>query len=114
MAITGSQLGQLRPAVTTPVSIYSPAVDIETQLTHMIIANATFFPAKFSLYHDDDGTVYTVDTVLYPAITVNQQNAITLPLAKVFMNNSAGNLAVQTDTADALTFTLYGFEKTLT
>lgn len=114
MAITGSQLGQLRPAVTTPVSIYSPAVDIETQLTQLVVANATAAPAKFSLYHDDNGTVYTVDTVLYPAITVNLSNSITLPLFKLFMNNSAGNLAVQTDIANALTFTLYGFEKTLT
>lgn len=114
MAITGSQLGQLRPAVTTPVSIYSPAVDIEAQLTQLIIANSTTSPAAFSMYHDDDGTVYDADTILYPEIIVNPKNAISLPLSKVFANVAAGNFAVQTDTANALTFTLYGLEKTLT
>lgn len=112
MAIVGKQLAQVRPGVTSPVSLYSPGANIETQITAIIICNTTAAVASFSLYHDDDGTTYDADSQLYPAIPVAANDSITLTFERgYFMNNAAGNLAAQSSVADALNFTVSGLEK---
>ena len=112
MAINGSQLGQLRPANTTAASLYSPASG-ETQVTALHISNTSAAAATFRVFHDDDGTTYDETTALYWDVTVAAGDAVTITWDKgLYMNDATGNLAVRTSVADALTFTLYGLEKT--
>ncbi len=113
MAINGSQLGQLRPGDTTAAAVYSPAASTEAQITAIHIANTSATPARFRLFHDDDGTTYDETTALYWDVLVPVGDAISIFFDRgFFMNDSTGNLAVRTDIASALTFTVSGLEKT--
>ena len=111
MAQVLRQLGQNRPAGTSPVSIYSPAASTQTIIRTILICNTTGSAADFSIYHDDDGTTYDESTALYFAeqLAANTTREI---LVHILANDENGNIAVQTDTGNALTFTLYGYEET--
>ena len=111
MALQEKQLGQARPAGTTAVSIYSPGAGVTAIIRNVTVTNTTGLAANFSLYHDDDGTTYDQTTALYYTVRIEKNQTISLT-AFMAMNNSSGNLAVQTDTANALTFTVYGAEAT--
>ena len=101
------QLGQVRPGVTTAVSILSEVRPWEVDL--IVICNTTDQPADFSVYHDSDGSTYDATTALMYQAAINPNDTVhyepMIPIANVDGN---GNLAVQTDTASALTFTIYG------
>jgi len=109
MAFQEKQLGQLAPANTTAASIYSPGTDTTGIITNITVANTTASSAKFRIFVDDDGTTYSAATALYYDVPIlaNQTVAITTYIA---MNDSTGNLAVRTDTNDAITFTVFGAE----
>lgn len=105
------QLGQSRPNLTTAASLYSPAASVEAAF-RILICNTTAASAKYSIYLDDDGTTYDETTALAFSQDIGANETISFPPSndKIVMNNSSGNLAVQTDTADALTFTILGEE----
>lgn len=111
MAHTVTQLGQSRPANTTAVSAYSPGVDTEAVVHNVIVCNTSGSVAKFRLFLDLDGTTYDEGTALAWDEAVAADSTYIFEV-KLTMNNSAGNLAVRTDTANALTFTLNGEEFT--
>ncbi len=108
------ELGQVR-AITagTPVSIYSPAAGVEASNLQLNICNQTGTAAFFRVFKDDDGTTYDETTALRfgasgspDDLPANSTRVISIGP----MNNSAGNLAVDTETTNALTFTLHGIE----
>ena len=111
----GRMLGQARPANTNAVSIYSPAGNARAEVLQIVICNTTSSAATFRIFHDDDGTTYDQTTALYYDKTVAANDTL-----RVYPNdppgfamvNAAGNLAVRTDTNNALTFTVYGNEIT--
>lgn len=111
MAFTTKQLGQLRPANTTAASIYSPAANTVTQIKTIIVCNTTSSSASYRIFLDDDGTTYDESTALYWDISLpgNTTESIEVNLA---MDDSTGNLAVRTSSANALTFTAFGAETT--
>lgn len=111
MALAEQQLGQLRPANTTAASIYSPGVGVTTIVKTIILCEVLGGAATFRIFHDDDGTTYDEDSALYwdSPIAANQTIEISTFIA---MDDSNGNLAVRTDTADAINFTVYGAEIT--
>lgn len=114
MATLGTQLGQLRPADTNAASVYSPAADVTTEVTSIVIANTTALAAAFRLFLDDNGTTYDQTTALYYDHSVAANDSITLPESGVggwWMADSTGNLAFRTDTANALTITVFGTEE---
>ena len=111
MAMYNTQLGQSRPSGTTAASIYSPAASTQTIVSHVIIANTSGAAATFRLFHDDDGTTYDETTALAWDVAIAADETVTFDTA-IAMADSSGNLAVRTDTADALTFTAYGMELT--
>lgn len=113
MALTEKLLGQARPANTTAASIYSPPANTSTIIRAIVIANTTGSSAKFSLYHDDDGTAVSGDEKLYEDNAVGA-NDHTVLFGYYAMNDSSGNFSVQTDTPDALTFSVFGIEATAT
>jgi hypothetical protein len=105
----GKQLNQLRPANTNAVSIHSPTANTHTHVTTITVCNTTAGGAKFRIFLDDDGTTYDQTTALYYDITLAANSTQTFEFQKpIFMNDSNGNLAVRTDTASALTFTVWG------
>jgi len=111
MAVQEKQLGQLRPSGTSPVSIYSPAASTTGIPKVMFICNTSGNDVKASVYQDDDGTTYDESTAIVFDVLITKE---TLFEINTFlpMDNSSGNLAVQTEVANALTFTVSGMEVT--
>ena len=109
---TIKQLGQLRPANTTAASIYSPASGVNTDVKTLVVCNQTAGAADYRIFHDDDGTTYDETTALFYDVTLSANATDIIPL-NIGMDDDSGNIAIRTDTNDALTFTLYGAEYTL-
>ena len=111
MAIQEKQLGQLRPANTTAASLYSPGASTTAIIKSIIIANVSGAAATFRIFLDDDGTTYDETTAHYWDISIAADTTVQIDTYWA-MNNSSGNLAVRTDTNDAITFSCYGVEVT--
>jgi len=112
------QLGQTRLDTLTATSIYTPKDPRITALVKtIVVCNTTSSSAKFSIYHDDDGTTYNLITALFFEQKVLGNKTVLIEFlgdglaihGKTF-TDSAGNLAVQTDTKNAFTFTVSGEE----
>ena len=112
MTNTYKQLGQLRPANTTAATIYSPATDTQTIIKSIVVCNTTAITAYCRIFVDDDGTTYDETTAQAWDVPVVPSVAPLTIEVNICMNDSTGNLAVRTDTANALTFTVSGMEKT--
>lgn len=110
MLAESSRLAQLRPSNTNANLLFS--ADLDTEITAIIVCNTTSTAARFSLYHDDEGATYDADTKLYHEKNVPGQDSFRVEVAfSVGAGISVapgGNVAVQTDTANALNFTAYG------
>ena len=111
MAIQEKQLGQSRPANTTAASIYSPGASTTAVIKSIFIANTSGASAKARLFLDDDGTTYDESTALLWDVEVAADSVVEISTFMA-MNDSNGNLAIRTDTANALTFTVFGAEIT--
>lgn len=105
----GLQLGQSRPGNTTAASLYSPADGVQTKIVSITVCNTTASGAAFRLFHDEDGTTYDQTTALWYDAAIAANTTVELEIV-IFMVGPDGNLAIRTDTADALTFTVYGEE----
>ena len=110
MALQEKQLGQSRPSGTTAASIYSPSSGTAIIKT-IIVCNTTASAAAFRIFVDDDGTTYDETTALFWDVSVNGYETVEIDTFAA-MNNTAGNMAVRTDTSLALTFTVFGAEIT--
>lgn len=102
------QLAQSTPTNTAAVSLYSPGDGVQGIVKKVYICNVTGAAAAFAMWHDDDGTDYTVETRLYMDNTITANT--TRILSDEIYIDSSGNLAVRSDITAALTFTLYGEE----
>ena len=111
MSLQEKQLGQSRPADTSAVSLYSPASNITGMAKNLIVANTTSSSAKFRVFVDDNGTTYDQSTALFYDVSLLGNTTVLIDMYAA-MDNSAGNLAIRSDTANALTFTLFGAEIT--
>lgn len=109
--MNGSLLSQIRPGSTTVVSIYSPALNEIVEIKEVIVCNTTAAAHDFSIFLDHDGTSYDEGTALYfdEALAANTTKQIE---TSWWMRDSAGNMAVKTDTNDAFTFTVFGIIRT--
>ena len=105
------RLGQARPAVAdTPVSLFSTNAAGDESVCHtLVICNTTASKANFTIYEDSDGAVYDDDSMLFNTQPIEPKETIVLEI-KITMNNTAGNVAVESDTANALNFIAYGEE----
>ncbi len=104
--VAGRVLGQLRPADTNAASLYSPPGEAEPFFITVVISNTTGSTASYRVFLDDDGTTYDQTTALYYDVDLATKTAIRIPIG--VMNNPDGNLAVRSETNDALTFTALG------
>ena len=101
------QLAQSAPDGTAAVSLFSPSKRDRYTITSILVANTTAASVDFRIFHDEDGSTYSVGTALFYDIPLSG-NCTFLFETEIYMNNPAGNLGVRTATADALTFTVYG------
>jgi hypothetical protein len=99
------QVGQSRPSGTSAASILNDARPWE--VTFIVVSNTGSTTAKYSVYHDENGTTYSTATALFYEISLptGTTHTIELPIRN---DDRLGHLAVQTDTADTVTFTVYG------
>ena len=108
-ALQEKQLAQARENSTNAVSIYSPAEKITAIIKSVALCNQTGSNATFSIFVDDNGTTYDESTALYfgEALAANTTREINAFWA---MNDATGNLAYQSNTANAITITVFGAE----
>jgi hypothetical protein len=111
MALTEKMLGQVAPVGTSPVSVYSPPASTRGIVKTIVVCNTSGSAAKFRLFLDDDGTTYDETTALYWDVEVSPGIPFQID-TMLAMNNVAGNLAFRSDTANALTCTVFGGEIT--
>ena len=111
MTLQEKQLGQLRPANTTAASLYSPAVGVTAIVKALYVTNTSLVVATFRICVDDNGSTFDESTALFWDVTLNANTTLEL-YTFIAMNDSAGNIGVRTDTANALTFTAFGAEIT--
>jgi hypothetical protein len=109
--IQEKQLGQLRMTSTSAESVYSPAANVTGIVLQINICNTTGTAAVYSIYQDDDGSTYSENTALHFEQPIAANTTIQIR-GWYPMNNANGNLAAETDTANALTVTVHGSEIT--
>lgn len=106
------QLAQSRPSDTNAVSVLAKAVKRQVVVTSIVISNTTGSAATYSIFLDKDGTTYSQATALYYAVSLaaNATMLLEFDAGLPFDKATAGNLAVQSGTGSALTYTVNGVE----
>lgn len=105
----GSQLAQNRPSGTTAVSAFTAS--LRTEVTAIWIANTSAAAAEYSLYHDDDGSTFDQTTALAYSVVIPANSTVLITADQLgggIAVSKDGQIGIQTDTSNALTFTLYG------
>lgn len=110
MTNTYKMLGQLRPSGTSAVSIYSPPDNTQVIIKSIVICNSNGAGVHASVFVDNTGTTYNETTALVWGADISHGAMPTILNCDICLNNTAGNIAVKTDTANALTFTIFGLE----
>ena len=105
----GSQLAQARPGDTNNATLYSPPAYTKTRIVSLFICNTSGAVADARVFHDDDGTTFSEATALYWDLSVGAKETAEKEL-EMLMDDTSGAIGVRSDTADALTFTIYGEE----
>jgi hypothetical protein len=111
MPLQEKQLGQLRPANTNAASIYTPGAGVTVIIRNITVANTSAAQALFRIFCHNTGSTYDQGTALFYDVPIQKYSTMQVT-AYMAMNNSSGNLAVQTSVANALTFTVFGAEVT--
>ena len=94
MAFQEKQLGQIKVTATgAGTSVYSPAAGVTAVIKEIVFANVGGASVGFSLFLDDDGTTYDLNTCIASAVNL-QANDFRQISGFFPMNASDGNLAV--------------------
>lgn len=105
------QLGQVRPSDTSPISIYNPDAGVTAVIMSVLVCNTSGSSKKARIFLDNNGTTYDESTAQYWDINIPSKETVILT-TYMAMNNSSGNIAVRSNKASTLTFTVYGVELT--
>jgi len=111
MSSSASLLGQVRPSVAdTAASLYVVPSAKETIFRNLLIVNTTNAAAKATVYHDILGATFDESTSIGWKMDVPPGKP--LSLADFFADDVVGGeIQVESNVGNALTFTLYGAEK---
>lgn len=101
------QLAQSAPSGTSAVALFDPDENKPYTIHTIIVCNVSAADADATIYHDADGTTYNDGTTILPATTLAAGETL-LYEVEISDHQAAGNLAVKTSVASALTFTAYG------
>lgn len=109
---TPKQLAQNRPGNTSTNVAIKKAQKSKLVVTSIIICNTTSASATYSIYLDRDGSTYDATSALFMGVLLaaNSTDVIEFYDGLPFDADKAGNLAVQSNTTNALTFTINGYE----
>ncbi len=111
MAIQEKQLGQARENSTNAVSVYSPGASTTAIIKAIVVCNQTANNETFRIFIDDDGTTYDQTTALFYDVSILANSTVEIE-GWFPMNNSSGNIAYRSSTANALTISVFGAEIT--
>lgn len=106
------QLAQVRPASNVAASAVLKRPMTTLSISSVVVVNTTSGAATYSIFLDQDGSTYDQTTALYYNTALAANTTITIELNLPFPRHrsNSGNFAVQSNTANALTFTINGFE----
>ena len=104
-----SVLGQVRPSGTAAVSLYSPPAATDTIVSMIKCCNVSVAAADVSVYLDDDGSTFDESTALHFEVELLAGETLEVT-GTITLNDSSGNIGVQSSVANAITFTLFGDE----
>ena len=106
----GRILGQLRPANTTAVTIYSPSAHNRAEIRKIIVCNTSASAVTFRICHDENGTTYDETTAIMWDVDMvaGETKFIEEDIWMDGREDSPPNLSVRTSVGNALTFTVYG------
>lgn len=106
------QLGQVAPTDTNVTTLYAPPDGIKGEVNLLIVANVTGSAATYSIFNDADGTGSASSNALYKTVSLAANTSLIVNLDPgIIVNGSdSSTIIVQSGTADALTFTIYGRE----
>lgn len=102
------QLIQSRPNTVTATQVYSPGDGVQTVIKQVFVCKQSAGDGNFSIFHDNDGTTYNESTALFWQSVISA-NATLVYDVNIFCDSSA-NVAVRSETANAITFSFYGEE----
>ena len=113
MAINKQHLAQSKPTWTTSSSILSPIEDQTIIIQQIIVCNTTASAATFSIFLDNDGTTYDQTTALIYGYELGANDMMMFSFGQdaesgLYLTDVSGSLALKSDTASALTFTING------
>lgn len=111
MAVTAKLLGQSAPSSTTAATAYSRPASTEAVIRNIVVCNTTAVSAAFRIFHHDSGTTYNAGTALFYDVTIAANTTVQIDCF-ICMNTASGTIGVRTDTANSLTFSIYGIETT--
>ena len=111
----GELLAQVRPGVTTPVTLFE-AGELRTEVTLIMVGHVGSGGVIMHLYHDDNGVAYSAANEICHK-TISPTDDCLLFQAQHpgsgIMIKSGGSLGVEIDTANDLVFSVYGVTETL-
>jgi len=103
-------LAQVRAADTNPAALVVPDMDQLLVVSSVVMCNVSGAAAAYALYHDNDGSVPVLDESTALVWWATLDPGETAALAFKIVMGGVGTLAYQSDTANGITCTCYGFE----
>jgi len=104
-------VAQLAPANTSTATLYTQSNLPSLEVSSICVCNTTGTAATFRLHHDVNGTTYAAGNALYYDKSVPANDSIWIKAESMGAGISLGegdSLGVQSGTANALTFSVYG------
>jgi len=108
MFAQGSQLAQFRASASAATAY---TATLRTEVTRIVVCNTTTSDAVFDLYHDDDGSTYTVATALYYERTVSARTSFVISSEAIGSGiavEQGGRLGFKGTPDNACTVSMYG------
>lgn len=108
------QLNQVELTTANATTVYNPSYGVRGAVQTMFVTNYTSSSASYSIYQDADGNTTSNATALFIScpITANTTDIIEVDNGIIVDGTDSGTLIFQSNTANALTITLYGEEIT--
>lgn len=105
----GSRLNVIRPGDTAATLAFTAAID--TEVTRVFVCNTSGAGRTFRLFHGEDGDSFDEENALFWDVAVPSNTTVEVfadsPNSGIMMK-ATDILGVRSDSADGLTFSIYG------
>lgn len=108
---THGLLAQITPDTTSDVLLYQPAFGVETTIQSIVVCYSTIPNSTYSLYHDANGTSYSVLTAIVQDAVIAANSFVQFEIAGGIPVNHLGSIGCASGNADDITFSVYGHER---